>query len=119
MEIQFDNPDILYWLDDQPNNILDTLQFGVVKMDLVANVVYYNKEESAITGVLKENAIGKNFFAQIAPCTNNFLVAEKYRKEFLDEQVQYVFTYVTQPIPVLLRMLKGSKGHQYLLVKKI
>jgi hypothetical protein len=47
------------------------------------------------------------------------LVAEKFKNAVLDEQVQYIFTYITQPIPVLLRLVKGIGNYQYLLVKKV
>ncbi len=119
MNNEFDSNDILEWLDEQPDEILDNLNFGLVKMSRTGTVVFYNKEEELITGVKRENSIGKHFFTQVAPCTNNFLVAEKYSKATLDEQVQYIFTYVTQPIPVQLRLLKGEGDNQYMLVKKL
>ena len=81
-------------------------------------VMEYNKFESEMVGISKENAIGKNFFVEVAPCTNNFMVAEKYRAETLDEIFNYMFTYITSPTPVELRLLKGVNGNQYLLAKK-
>ncbi len=119
MNNEFDSPGILEWLDEQPNEILDNVNFGVVKMNKSGTVVFYNKAEALITGVKSENTIGKHFFTQVAPCTNNFLVAEKFNNTNLDEQVQYIFTYVTQPIPVILRLLKGDCDNQYMLVKKL
>jgi photoactive yellow protein len=119
MNYQFDSPGICEWLNTQPDEILDTLSFGLIKMDTAGIVLHYNKEESAITGILKEKTMGKHFFTQIAPCTNNFMVAEKYKTEELDEQVQYIFTYITRPIPVLLRLLKNAGGYQYMLVKRL
>jgi len=119
MNKEFDSPNILGWLDEQPNEIFDSLNFGLVKMSKTGTVLFYNKAEELITGVKSENTIGKHFFTQIAPCTNNFLVAEKFNNLNLDEQVQYIFTYVTQPIPVQLRLLKGAGDNQYMLVKKL
>jgi photoactive yellow protein len=119
MNEEFDSSNILEWLNKQPNEILDKVPFGLVKMSKNGTVVFYNKAEELITGVKSENTIGKHFFTQVAPCTNNFLVAEKYNKIALDEQVQYIFTYVTQPISVQLRLLKGAGEYQYMLVKKI
>jgi photoactive yellow protein len=119
MSKNFDSPDILVWLNEQQDDALDKLNFGIVKMNFTGQVIFYNQEESVIAGVSKENAIGKHFFTQVAPCTNNFLVAEKFKNAVLDEQVQYIFTYITQPIPVLLRLVKGTGDYQYLLVKKV
>lgn len=99
---------------------LDTLPFGVVKMDLTGNVILYNQLESAITGVAPEQAIGKHFFSQIAPCTNNFMVASRYDSAPLDEELDYIFTYVTTPTRVRLRLLRApNSAYQYLLVKKL
>lgn len=119
MKNEFDSPAILEWLDEQPNETLDSLPYGLVKMNKSGNVLFYNKEEEKITGVKRENTIGKHFFTQVAPCTNNFLVAEKYSNPDLDEQLQYIFTYVTQPISVQLRLLKSEGENQYMLVKKL
>ena len=118
MNYELNSPNIIEWLDEQTNETLDMLEFGVVKMNIDGIVLHYNTAETQIAGVKKEKAIGKHFFTQIAPCTNNFMVAEKYKQEVLDEEVPYIFTFVTQPIMVVLRLLKGTKGYQYLLVKK-
>ncbi len=115
----FSSTDLLAWLEQQPNEIFDELPYGIVKMNLDGVVVYYNKQESAITGVDPEMAKGKNFFVQIAPCTNNFMVAEKYKQTELDESLDYLFTYVTTPTKVKLRLLKSfNYSHQYMLVHK-
>jgi hypothetical protein len=45
------------------------------------------------------------------------MVAEKYKKDILDEVIQYMFTYITKPTPVELRLIKGKNGSQYLLAK--
>jgi len=119
MNEAFDSATILKWLDEQPNEILDSLNFGLVKMSKNGTVVFYNKAEELITGVKSENTIGKHFFTQVAPCTNNFLVAEKFNNTYLDEQVQYIFTYITEPIPVQLRLLRGEGDNQYMLVKTL
>jgi photoactive yellow protein len=65
------------------------------------------------------NVVGKNFFVQVAPCTNNAMVAERYRTDdALDETINYVFTYRMVPTPVTLRLAKRAGADtQYLLVK--
>lgn len=119
MPNDFENTDLLLWLEAQPHEVLDSLQYGVVKMDTNGTVVYYNQCETEITGVLKDTAMHKHFFTEVAPCTNNFMVADKYKNASLDERLQYIFTYVTQPIFVELRLLKAEATHQYMLVKKV
>jgi photoactive yellow protein len=118
MKPSFSDANMIDWLDSNTEESYDTLTFGVVQMNGQGIVTAYNTYLSVIGGISKENAIGKQFFSQVAPCTNNFMVAEKYRQESLDEELPYIFTYVTQPTPVILRLIKGKKGTQYLLAKK-
>ncbi|MDP1844840.1 MAG: hypothetical protein Q8K64_15595 [Sediminibacterium sp.] len=119
MQIEFSSKDLFTWLESQGNSSYDELPFGVVKMDKNSTVIYYNNQESRITGVNPEMAKGKNFFVQIAPCTNNFMVAEKYKLAELDEELDYLFTYVTTPTKVRLRLLKSAAHlHQYMVVHK-
>ncbi|HEY1018367.1 MAG TPA: hypothetical protein VGE25_05185 [Sediminibacterium sp.] len=115
----FNDPELLPWLESNQEEAYDSLPFGVVKMNLEGTITAYSAAQSDFAGISKENAIGKNFFTQVAPCTNNFMVAEKYKKDSLDESFPYMFTYVTKPTPVELRLLKGDKGFQYLLTKKV
>lgn len=117
MHIEFNDPELLPWLETHSEETFDSLPFGVVKMNQEGTITAYSAALSALAGISKENAVGKNFFTQVAPCTNNFMVAEKYKMDSLDESMPYMFTYVTKPTPVLLRLLKGNKGYQYLLAK--
>ena len=80
----------------------------------------YNRFESNLSGLPVDRVVGKHFFEQVAPCTNNYLVAERFLEEPLDEQLDYVFTYRMKPTKVRLRLLKSpSAEHQYLLVEKV
>jgi photoactive yellow protein len=69
---------------------------------------------------LPESVLGRNFFTQVAPCTNNFMVAERYVENgALDAVIDYVFTYKMKPTKIRLRLLKRDGGDsQFLLVLK-
>ncbi|MBV6654523.1 MAG: PAS domain-containing protein [Mameliella sp.] len=115
----FEATDLHSWLDQQERSSLDQLPFGVVKMETDGTITAYNKEESSYTGVNPEQAVGKHFFTEIAPCTNNFMVAGKYEQGYVDETIDYIFTYVLKPTPVKLRLLKGEDSPNiYLVVQK-
>ena len=119
MSAEFSSTEIFAWLEKQDEPVYNSLPFGVVQMSSDGTVLAYNKTESEIAGVAPENAKGKHFFTEVAPCTNNFMVAEKYTSPELDEELDYMFTYITQPMKVRLRLLKSaSHAHQYLLVQK-
>ncbi|MBO0930833.1 photoactive yellow protein [Fibrella aquatilis] len=117
--IHFSDPHLLDWLEHQTNGQLDEAPFGVVRMSRDGVVIAYCKSESHITGITPEYAVGKYYFTQIAPCANNFLVAAKYAQPTLDEELDYVLTYVSQPTKVRLRLLKSpSSKYQYFLVDR-
>jgi len=119
--VDFAQADIAERLDTADSDTLDLLSFGVVKMDLNDVVLDYNDAESRLSGLSKESVVGRNFFTQVAPCTNNFMVAERYHEhDVLDETIEYVFTYRMRPTKVRLRMLKDvRRNYQYMLVEAL
>jgi photoactive yellow protein len=117
MKQSFDDANLLDWLDNAEAEDLDNLDFGVVRMNYENIVVDYNDAECKISGYNKINTIGKHFFEQIAPCLNNFMVSEKYKNDVLDETLPYIFTHIMKPTKVILRLIKGELGYQYMLAK--
>lgn len=99
---------------------LDELPFGVVRMRADGEVVAYNALESKLAGLSKERVLTRNFFSDVAPCTNNYLVAERFMNEpELDATLDYVFTLRMKPTAVKLRLLRSAAAvHMYLLVKR-
>jgi photoactive yellow protein len=88
-------------------------------MTLDGVVVGYNAFESQLAGLAPVRVLGKHFFTEVAPCTNNYLVASRYEEcATVDEQLPYVFTLRMRPRNVELRLVKAAgSGHQYLLVR--
>ncbi len=119
--MEFAQADIADRLDSADSRTLDLLSFGVVKMDLDDVVLEYNEAESRLSGLSKSSVVGRDFFTQVAPCTNNYMVAERYHEhDILDETIEYVFTYRMRPTKVRLRMLKNARRNfQYLLVEAL
>lgn len=117
--IGFDAPDLLALLDE-PDADIDALPFGVVVMDRSGSVTAYNRAESELSGLDPAAVIGRHFFEQVGPCTNNYLVAQRYADDAeLDVTIDYVFTFKMAPTPVRLRMLAAAgAGRQYLAVQR-
>ncbi len=117
--ITFSDPNLLDWLEQQSDEALDEAPFGIVRMTREGVVAAYCKSESHITGIAREYAIGKYYFTQIAPCANNMMVAAKYALPNLDEELDYMLTYVCEPVRVRLRLLKSPQSqYQYFLVNR-
>ncbi len=49
---------------------LDALPYGVIQLDAEGKVLRYNAFESGLSGLAKQSVVGKNFFKQVAPCTD-------------------------------------------------
>ncbi|AUD00419.1 photoactive yellow protein [Spirosoma pollinicola] len=115
----FSDPLLLDWLDQQTPNQLNEAPFGIVRMSREGVVLAYCKSESHLTGIDTDYAIGKYYFTEIAPCANNRMVAAKYALPDLDEELDYILTYVCEPTKVRLRLLKASHSpYQYFLVDR-
>jgi photoactive yellow protein len=115
----FDEPALLGHLESMPIARLDDLDFGLIVMDRAGDVIGYNTFESQRAGIRRERVMGRNFFVDVGPCTNNYLVAERFHEESeLDEQLDYVFTFRMSPTPVRLRLLAATDSpRQYLAVR--
>ena len=118
--MNFDQEQIFPLLESASEAQLDAAPFGIVRMDKSGLVTGYNAAEAALSGLSPERVIGKHFFSDVAPCTNNYLVAQRVETEdSLDAMVDYVFTLRMKPTPVVLRLLKSpAQDRMYLLVQR-
>jgi len=120
--IQFSAPDLRAELDRISHDLtrFDELSFGLIVMDHDATVLAYNRVESEFSGIKQQRILGLNFFTDVAPCTNNYLVSGRFESEStLDETIDYVFTLKMQPTKVALRMLRDERSPlQYLAVRR-
>jgi photoactive yellow protein len=114
----FDHPELLSILEASALSDSDSLDFGLIVMDRAGTVLGYNSFESKRAGIACERVIGRNFFFEVGPCTNNYLVAQRYTDEpDLDDFVDFVFTLRMTPTPVRLRLLaRADSERQYLAV---
>ena len=72
---------------------LDRLPFGAIQLDAEGNVLKYNRTESSISGLRPGEVIGKNFFTEVAPCTNVREFAGRFREGFAKKDLNAVFPY--------------------------
>ncbi|HJL43122.1 MAG TPA: hypothetical protein RMG48_17585 [Myxococcales bacterium LLY-WYZ-16_1] len=90
--------------------VADGQDYGIVKVDDEGVIQMYNKWESEMADVPKDQAVGKNFFTQVAPCTNNRLVFGKFKKGVeagsMDHSFKYTFTYRMKPTNVKIQLYR-------------
>jgi photoactive yellow protein len=120
LDWNFTGSDLLDRLEKADDAALDTAPFGVVAMTEDGVVASYNVAESQLAGLTPAKVVGRHFFSAVAPCTNNFMVAQRFETEpVLDAVVDYVFTLRMQPTKVQLRLLKQpGRRRMYLVVER-
>jgi photoactive yellow protein len=99
---------------------LDGVPFGVIGFTSDATVEVYNTTESTNAGLSPTRVLGKHFFEEVAPCMNNFMVAQRFEdEEVLDDIIPYVLTLRMRPTPVRLRLLKTPEcATRFLLIER-
>jgi photoactive yellow protein len=106
----FDAPGLVSWLEDVDAADLDRLQCGALGFDDEGTLRQYNKVEAAGSGVDASRLLGQNVFFTVAPCMNNYLVAQRFEDalqhgQALDEIVDFVLTWRMRPTHVKLRLV--------------
>jgi len=101
---------------------LDSLDFGVIGFDGDTVVRRYNAFDSKCAGLTSARVVGQPLFTVVAPCMNNYLVAQRFEDAaanslVLDATIDYVLTLRMRPAKVSLRLL-ASPGRRlrYVLV---
>ncbi|SFD67064.1 PAS domain-containing protein [Massilia yuzhufengensis] len=122
--LSFSTADLASHLDNCTPEQLDQLDFGVIGFDADSNVQLYNAFESEAAGLSPQRVIGQPLFTNVAPCMNNFMVAQRFEDaqdagSTLDETVDYVLTLRMRPVKVKLRLLASPAGaSRYVLVQR-
>lgn len=101
----------------------DACDFGIVKVDDTGVIQLYNRYEADLAGVAPSEAEGKNFFTQIAPCSNNSLFFGTFKKGVaagnLNVTFPYTFTYKMKPTNVNIHLYRCSASNtNWIFVKK-
>lgn len=102
-------------LDSLSPDQLDSLPFGAIQLNEEGTILQYNEYESHLAQIVKSSAIGKNFFTDIAPCTN---VAE-FRGRFtagvakgrLHAKFQFYFAFKENPRDVTVSLFYSGLTH--------
>lgn len=103
---------------------LDQLGFGVIGFAADTKVEVYNAFESRAAGLSPPRVLGHLLFTAVAPCMNNFLVAQRFEdaaadNQPLDDTINYVLTLRMRPTKVRLRLLAApGVARRYVLVDR-
>jgi photoactive yellow protein len=122
--LSFSSADLALQLDQCTPEQLDQLDFGVIGFDADSNVQRYNAFESQAAGLSAQRVLGQPLFTNVAPCLNNFMVAQRFEDALadggaLDDTIDYVLTLRMRPVKVALRLLASpATRNRYVLVQR-
>jgi photoactive yellow protein len=116
-----DVENVLAKMDDAQ---LNKLAFGAVEIDAGGRIIKYNAVEGAITGRDPKTVVGKNFFTEVAPCTNRpefkGVFDAGVRSNNLNILFEYVFDHQMKPTRVKIHMKRAiSSGSYWIFVKRV
>lgn len=122
-QTSFAGADRLRALPSMTREQIDALDFGVVQVDETGVIKLYNRYEAELAGLTPQAVEGKNFFTQVAPCTNNDIFYGTFRKGLEERDLNvmflYTFTYKIAPTNVKVHLYRdAASGSNWILVKK-
>lgn len=120
--LHFEDDDLGVKLRHADEDQLDGAPFGIIKVDDKGTVEFFNQYESDLSGMDPDEVTGRNFFTQVAPCTNNRLFRGRFKKGVrrgeLDETFTYTYTYKMRPTLVDVHMFRDEAGNNWITVQK-
>jgi len=121
-DLHFDDDDLGEKLRHATDEQRDNAPFGIIKVDDEGEVEFFNQYESDLSGMDPDDVMGRNFFTQVAPCTNNRLFRGRFKKGVrrgeLDETFTYTYTYKMRPTLVDVHLYRDEAGNNWITVQK-
>lgn len=103
------------------DDAIDDLPFGAIRLNAEGIILGYNRFESRLSGLEPARVIGKNFFTEVAPCTNVQEFAGRFREGVQRGELHAVFPYIfsfSPPCQVTITMyVHRGTGNAWVLVK--
>jgi len=103
---------------------LNELAFAAIQLDTEGRVLQYNEAEGEITGRDPQAMLGKDFFVEVAPCTQNSEFCQRFYEALEQGSInvvfEYVFDYQMTPTKVKIHMYKRrQEASVWVLVKRL
>lgn len=120
----FQDAHLAEFLGQASDAALDELDFGVIGFDATGVVRRYNAFESKAAGLSRDRVLGNPLFTLVAPCMNNFMVAQRFEDAAavgapLDAIIDYVLTLRMRPVKVKLRLVAApGAAMRYVLIQR-
>ncbi len=97
-------------------SVIDHLPIGAIVLDDDGIIQRFNRHEEQLSGLDRSQTVGKSFFSDIAPCTEDIELGPKFREGIannnLDLEVEFSFPYPYNKVPrdVYIRAVSVDSG---------
>ena len=103
---------------------LDQLPCGAIRVDSEGRILFYSRSQARITNREPEAVLGRNFFAEVAPCTVVPEFYGRFRRGVLTGDLnttfEFVFDFEMHPVQVRISMRAAeSPGEFWILVEPL
>ena len=92
---------------------LDVLPFGAIQLDHAGRVLRYNATEARLARVPQAEAVGRNFFTDVAPCAKVREFGGEFRRGVeqrqLDATFRFHFPFAHGPRDVVVRLISSRR----------
>ena len=113
--VQFGSNDIENKLASMNKDQFDDVAFGAIQLDENGTIIKYNAAEGDITGRDPEAVVGKNFFTDVAPCTNSKEFKGKFKdlyNQFCKESENELFNTKEEAVNIYKKVLSKDSDNQ-------
>ena len=122
--VKFSADNVANELADITDEELDGLAFGAIELDRTGRILRYNAAEADISGRDQAGMVGRDFFADVAPCTRGEAFEGRFRAGVkagkMDVQFTYVLDHEMDATEVRVRMhTVAGKDTYWVLIKRV
>lgn len=122
--VKFSADNVANELADITDEELDGLAFGAIELDRTGRILRYNAAEADISGRDQAGMVGRDFFADVAPCTRGEAFEGRFRAGVkagkMDVQFTYVLDHEMDATEVRVRMYTvEGKDSYWVLIKRV
>lgn len=85
--------DVLTVVDNYSGSELDALPFGAIQLDRSGTILRFNEYEANLSNRRAPDTVGRNFFQDVAPCTNVKEFYGRFLEGLLRGELNVTFDY--------------------------
>lgn len=118
----FDEPELALAVEALPDEAIDSLPFGAIRLDDQGRVVFYSAAERRLSGSGGHDRLGLDFFGTIAPCMDNPDYrgrVERARKAgALNLEFTHIGDFEDRDRELTVRIQSASKGGYWIFMRR-